>query len=366
MISDSISRRILSIRWLGIVFVVLCHSVQVPLFDANEFDFFHCMNFNLGKPYLFFYSFFIYGVCCGAVSVFFLISGYLQFSSSQTNYLKILKKRAMNLLVPYLTWTLIIFAGAYFTFPFFKPYSKLCFWGDELSFQNLLSAIIGNYRSAWISGTHYPFVYQFWFIRDLFVITIFLPVFKFLVEKHSTYLLSFSALIFLFGYRPVIIGADALLYFSLGAVFANKKIDFFQIIDKYVSWGFVIVYSVFISLITYCLKCKTNAESNCFVQLSAALLLLKLANEIVKKEKLFKFFNYMSTQSFFLYCFHGHWLIDMLMVVFSLILPVDTSLGIITAIILLFISDLLVSTLIGIFLQRRMPKLFAILTGFRT
>ena len=140
------------LRVIGMIFVMLIHSPVDG--DANS------------SPTIFILKKYL---ASGAVPVFFLLSGYLGSKSLQSPTLRIsafAKNKLNTLIIPFLFWNFLVLAlvfaakagglasvvrgsGAYFDV--------------EFSLTSIVCAIFGIGRS--------PIVYQFWFLRDLIVIS---------------------------------------------------------------------------------------------------------------------------------------------------------------------------------------------------
>lgn len=106
---------------------------------------------------------------CGAVTVFFLLSGYLGAKSLQTPELQFsafTRNKIRTLIIPFLFWNLLVI-----TFVFIAKTSGLtssfrangAYFDVEFSLPSIACAILGIGR--------WPIVYQFWYLRDLIVIS---------------------------------------------------------------------------------------------------------------------------------------------------------------------------------------------------
>ena len=114
-----------------------------------------------------------------AVPLFFLLSGIFAFRSKKT-YGQNLKTKLRTLLVPYLIWNtlwIVVFfvlqrvpvTAVYFA----NPRNKI----DEYGVMEWLRA----YGISWT--LEQPFLYPFWFIRDLMLLNLLLPLLKYLLKK---------------------------------------------------------------------------------------------------------------------------------------------------------------------------------------
>lgn len=105
----------------------------------------------------------------GAVPVFFLLSGYLGAKSLEKPTLQIsafARNKFRTLIVPFLFWNILVLAlvfsakGSGLASAFF---GKGAYFNVEFSLSSIMCALFGI-------GRH-PIVYQFWFLRDLIVIS---------------------------------------------------------------------------------------------------------------------------------------------------------------------------------------------------
>ncbi|MFC1467315.1 acyltransferase family protein [Verrucomicrobiota bacterium] len=146
--------RILSIdlaRVIGMIFVMLIHS---PFSEENNLPHYLLKNYIAG----------------GAVPLFFLMAGYFStknMNSSNIKTLDFLKKRFYTLILPFLFWNsailLLVFiaklSGISSSFT-----GEGAYFNVEKNLSSILSALFGIGRG--------PIVYQFWFLRDLIVVSV--------------------------------------------------------------------------------------------------------------------------------------------------------------------------------------------------
>lgn len=167
-------------------------------------------------------------ICQIAVPMFFILSGYLFFynvsSFSWEVYKKKMHRRVHSLLIPYLFWNSLIILFYFFIQSFFP--------GLTSGINKFVSSYTLNdwFHAYWdINGG--PIVLQFWFIRDLMVISVLTPVLYFLINKLSYFYVIFMGLLWLFGYYTNITALEIrpVFFFSLGALFTIKKYDLLKL-----------------------------------------------------------------------------------------------------------------------------------------
>ena len=180
MLDEINSKRITSLRYLLICFVVFIHANLTP---DQAINYYHC---DFVQPYwIEVFKRIVCGTLGGAaVPLFFFFASVLQFSKNDT-YPTLLKKRIRSLLLPYVLWTfiaiLMFFVGQ--SIPqmaefFNNPMNMIRNWNYKDWFGAFAYHISENNKS-------YPFVYQFWFLRDLMIFIILSPFLKLLCERLS-------------------------------------------------------------------------------------------------------------------------------------------------------------------------------------
>lgn len=182
-------------------------------------------------------------VCNLSVPLFFFISGFLFFTDSRTwtwgTWRDKMKRRVHTLLVPYLVYNLASAANGFFmtaadptfTAAWDNP-SALPFIGE---FWNSTTACAGMKNVFGFSmQLYYPADVPLWFVRDLMVMVLLSPAIHYLLMHCARIYLPLMALLFVSGAGATFPGfsTNALLFFSLGAFFRLKDIDFVQFVQK--------------------------------------------------------------------------------------------------------------------------------------
>lgn len=148
------------VRVIGMVFIMFIHapgSVD-PAVD----------------PVVFFLKGFL---ASGAVPVFFILSGYLgarRINSASLGFPSYIQEKFRTLVIPLLFWNSLLLA-AVFTVKFFGLDSMFrgqgAYFDNDLSFSAFTTDLTGIGWDPLVRGRT-PIVYQFWFIRDLIVVSI--------------------------------------------------------------------------------------------------------------------------------------------------------------------------------------------------
>lgn len=121
---------------------------------------------DLNQPEIRFFKGFLAG---GAVPVFFLLSGYFgarRIDAPDCTWKDFTKEKIRTLVVPYLFWNALILMMV-FGFKFIGMDSLFGDGGNYFGVEPKPSAIV----SAWLGIGRFPIVYQFWFLRDLIVVS---------------------------------------------------------------------------------------------------------------------------------------------------------------------------------------------------
>lgn len=354
-IPNSVSKRITSLRWLLIVFVVFIHNN----FSKENADYY---NIAFSQPARVFWlkSFISNSISCSAVPLFFMFSAYLQFSK-QDKYPMLLKKKIQSLLIPYIIWTLL-YICAFFTAQSL-PWTKEFFINPQNYIRNwTLINWIGAFVGKTFREDGFPLVYQFWFIRDLMILCIISPFLHFL-SKHfpiGTFLLIASMTIC--EIKIFLAETSALFFFICGMYWALYKIPLFETIDK-IKWTEILPLWIFATILDISFSEKFVATS--FLKtIFACIIIIKLSERLISSEKLYKKLEYLSGISFFLYAFHEPFFLTSLKKISYKIIPMH---GIWTLFQYLIptLLCIFIGTLTGVLLRRFIPKLFSILTGNR-
>ncbi len=157
-----------------------------------------------------------------AVPTFFFIAGYLFCKGlnaensfiDKTKYGQKIRRRIKTLLVPYLLWNLIYLG---------------LFWGGQTVFPGLTSGDnslireygIGDYLNAfWAGNDGYPICSPLWFIRDIIVMIVLVPVFLFVFKHLKALPLVLLLALWLLNVRTYIVGLSfkSMLFFYGGGI----------------------------------------------------------------------------------------------------------------------------------------------------
>lgn len=296
-----------------------------------------------------------------AVPLFFLISGFLffqNFSYCVSGYKKKLKSRVNTLLIPYLFWniaTLFLVALVQSV-----PVAQSLISGmhapvSTYGAYDYLNAIFGIDR--------FPISYQFWFIRDLIILILLVPLIHLILKfvPHAMFATLF-ALWFLdiwFVYSPSVL---AVTFFYIGTYLANQNKSLFAL-DKFgseVTFAYLIVlgadmmtgdnlYHLYIH--------NTGIVLGC---ISA----LFLTNSIVKSSLAKRFFLWCSSFSFFVFATHEPLLNLLRKLAYKTVMP-HSDLAVLSLYFLIPILTVMLCTLLYLGMKKFTPRFLNIIAGGR-
>ena len=257
-----------------------------------------------------------------AVPIFFIISGYLLFLKveeySKQVYVGKMRKRWHSLVIPYLTWNVLI---VLWTLAFKiggillhgKPWDGI---GDYF-IQNgclhmLWDSSVWDERTTWLGvATHNsgPVLLPFWYMRDLIVMVVLSPVFYWLIRKLRFLFILLMMAIYAFDIRVTWMSGTftaAGLFFGCGAYFAIMKQDFTDVIWR---WRYAIVplAVMLMAMQTYSGSAMGDGVSRMIhswlvIIQSAALIIL--ASAMCRHRRLYEASKRLASTSFFVYALH--------------------------------------------------------------
>jgi surface polysaccharide O-acyltransferase-like enzyme len=301
------------------------------------------------------------GIARIAVPLFFLMSGYLFFVGfewSLKNYLGKVRTRIKTLLIPFLFWNLLVLA--LFALGQALPATRTYFSGNNVPISSYHAF---DFLNEIFGITHAPIATQFWFIEDLMLLVLLVPVIH-LMHKYFPYL--FLAAIFvawLVGYWFVRVpSSPSVLFFFLGSVLAVRNKNLFAL-DKY-GPIFLIAYVIVVIIDTLTKSQKFNLYINNIGIILGIISVLFLTLPIQKNIKLKNSLLWLGKISFFVFAAHEPTLIIVRKLAYKIIEP-NSSLMILF--LYLFIPLLVIVFLILIYriLIKLTPGFVKIITGER-
>jgi fucose 4-O-acetylase-like acetyltransferase len=293
-----------------------------------------------------------------AVPLFFLISGYLLYIKEE-KFVTVIKKRSQTILLPYMLWNIlaVLFFYTAQSFSFTKPYFATVIIRN-FDIMDWLGVFTGKSGLFAIKG--YPLVYQFWFLRDLFILNVLFVGIKKLIDRFP-----FGILILLFALwtssiNIYILSTEALLFFALGYYIVKYSLDYKKL-DSVRIYDVIIIYIItIIAELSFGEKEPTMHKINIII---GSILFIKLTYYFINDEKLYKLLARLEKHAFFVYAIHGIALAIMQKLSVKIIPMHDGWL--LLQYFGVTIIGIIIFVIIGIILQKIFPKMYAILTGGR-
>lgn len=318
LIRGGYSESINMLRFPLAILVVFVHGFGADI-DVSEL---HTSGLTGLVVYDYIRLFFSVVIARSAVPIFFIISGYLLFRKveeySKQVYVGKLKKRWHSLVIPYLSWNMLIVLWS-LAFKLGgillhgKPWSG---FGDYF-LQNgclhmLWDSSVWDERTTWLGvETHNsgPVLLPFWYMRDLIMMVVISPAIYWLIKKIKFVFIILLLAIYTFDIKCSLISgtlADASLFFSIGAYFALKKLDFTEALWK---WRLLICPVAILLMIyqTYSGSAMGNETSRMihpWLVIFQSFALILLASTLCKHPKLYGINKKLARTSFFIYALH--------------------------------------------------------------
>jgi fucose 4-O-acetylase-like acetyltransferase len=297
-----------------------------------------------------------------AVPLFFLISGFLLFIK-EPKYMENLKKKCRTILLPYILWAflVILFLFAAQSFDFIKPYFGNLVVRD-FSIMDWIGAFVGHFGKFYDGSLNVngPLVYQFWFLRDLFVLNVLFVIIKKIIDRCPGGAFVLFSLLWIGGINLYIVNTTALFFFALGYYIVKYNINY-KHLDNIKTLDMVIMYIIII--ITGLFFREKITIFSAMNKIVGIMFFVKLSRNFIKKDKMYKLLAWLEQYSFWVYATHG--IVIAAMIKLSVkIMPMDGG----WLLMHYFIVTLLcISVLVGIgmIFRKLFPKIFSILTGGR-
>lgn len=294
-----------------------------------------------------------------------MFSAYLQFKK-ENKYSTLIKKRTKTLLLPYFLW-ITLFIGSYIllkfgvriVFPTILTNPEKNPFISEYTALDWVKAFCGDYSDfSTICG---PYLVQFWYIRDLFIMMMISPLLKKFARKFPIETLFFVFFFYTCGFRPLIVHAQALLFYTLGFLWAENNFDIFDLADK-CKWKFLLPLFLLFVILN---KIYDTSVLNAFSVFVSILIMLKCSEKFIKNKKIYNFLEYLSNFSFFLYAIHCGWFLEGFRKIWINIFPMKNPVLCLAEYFCVTVLICVFGTLIGICLRKIFPKVFSVFCGER-
>ena len=351
------SARLDALRFPLIVGVVFIHAYHAQIGMATG---------SVGVPESGFLSDFIrtlisQGVARIAVPLFFIMSGYFLFwgfSWSILNYKKKICSRIKSLLIPFLFWNCVTLA--FIALAQSIPATQVFFSGRIPS---LFSLDAYGYVNVIFGIEQLPIAYHFWFIRDLMVLCLFMPVIFFFIKFMPLVSVVFILPLWIFDFIPLSEQSSlSVTFFLLGACLGYSKIDLF-LLDRYEAF----IFPTYISLLIFDALTKGmwfNGPIHNISVIVGCLVVLCLSRFLISPTRVRGFFAWASGASFFIFAAHEPLLTVLRKVAFKTFAPSTDA----AVLFLYFFVPTMVISFLGFVyfcMKRYAPKILAMISGGR-
>lgn len=293
--------------------------------------------------------------CCiptVAVPLFMFFSGFLFFAKcnvADASFFSLqLRKRVKTLVIPYILWNVIVIL-------FFFLIHKIAPMLINVEFENVATfSPLQLLNCFWRGSGGFPVAYQFWFIRDLIIITLFAPL-VYVMSKNVWMLAVFLILNYMFTISYLELG----LYYSIGAFCSVNRCDFVKICRKI---QIFITPVAIVSLLLMSLDIDYEPIRKTYI-LSGGMSLLSL-KFLNTENSITDIFRRFSSASFFLFAVHGMIALMLCKILVRFIICDNQWIWL-----LLYFANIIGIVFLGVYLyhllKRISPEVLSILTGDR-
>lgn len=179
------------------------------------------------------------GVTRIAVPLFFIISGFLffiKFDQNLPDFSVKIRKRIKSLFIPYVIWSLL--GIILYLILQSIPATQSFFTKQRIVDYDIATLI----KTIFIT----PIPYQLWFIRDLFVIVLFSPIWYFLLKNIKWVVLIPVLLLWFYDFESINNSLEALLFFLTGSYIALYSKSTITFIGEQRALYFLFLWVVFL------------------------------------------------------------------------------------------------------------------------
>ena len=342
---DILSRMISWLRFPMIVGVVLLH-VDIPI-DVSSNPMFGLFKYVL-----------VYGLANLAVPLFFLIAGFLFFyktTFSLAVYKTKLKRRFRSLIIPFFFWNLAYMAAIYVI----QSIAPSLLGGRKMISEYTAFEFVNSFWNFSGYGPGCPILAPTWFLRDLIVMVLLTPLFYVLIKYSRGFFVLLLAVCYVLGVHVGVVGFPrAWLFFSFGAFVSICGYNLAVVFRKYAEMIIPIGLLFLVVLIPFQEK---GLIYRVYVIVGVCAVLAAMSSWVNRTN--FKQWPILSESSFFVYLFHGFYIVP-LSVLYCHIVPLNTITGIIG-----YFAITIIACIIAVLAYRLVkyctPKLCAVITGGR-
>jgi fucose 4-O-acetylase-like acetyltransferase len=354
-IGKDLSRRIISLRFILIVFVVIIHNG----FSAKIFEQRNIMA--IIPDYVENIQRFIGIITAIAVPLFFLISSYLLYFKEK-EFMPALKKKCRSIVIPYILWNLL-YVLLYFamqTLPFTKVFVKTDAEHLIVNYGVLDWIDIFYGKITYRHEFGHPFVGQFWFLRDLFILNILFIWCRKLADAFPFGVFILCAALWINNIDIYIVSPEALLFFISGYYIVKynlgiKDIDRIKMMELTVVYGTTMILEYFFIKSMPVLH-KVNIITGCIY-------FLKISGYFIENKNSYKILAWLEKYAFIIYAVHML-IMPQLLKIFVKTVSLN-GISILSGYFFVILFGVSMSLIWGIILKKLFPKIYGVLTGGR-
>lgn len=267
-----------------------------------------------------------------------------------------------SLIPPYIFWNLeVIFI--FFLAQTFLP-----------SFVSGKNTLVMDYTFMdWLSAFWTPVCGQFWYIRDLFIVIVLSPLINCIIKKIPVFIVILGGMwLFNIRHEPISFSSTSFFFFSLGAFFSDKKINYIignGMLKSRNRWGYALTVLYIFTMVMLFNHQKGFYDSGflCVINNVGILLMcvsfVNITDQLLIRKRL-QMNDFLSKSSFFIYAFHSMFLLFVEKKLIYLLYPMSDF----EALIIYIISPL-ITIVVGLIafslLKKTFPKFTMVITGKR-
>lgn len=290
-INKNLSDRINVLKFLSIIMVVFIHSYTEGvsyddlIVELNIPEWLQVIKYIVSQS-----------VSRVAVPLFFLISSILLYSKEFT-FKNNMKKKCSSILLPYIFWNtvwILLYLTAQ-SISIIAPYfSNKIYYVRDFSLEEWIKAFL------YFNGNT-PFLYPFWFLRDLFILNIFSLIIKKIIDKFPKISLILITFMWFSGHSIPYLDSQAIVFFALGYYIIKYQLNV-KLVDKINRYLIIFTYAIFI-ILDYVFRDSYLLFHNVNI-IVGIIFFMKMSNTIINNNKLSNTILYFSKYTFIIYAFH--------------------------------------------------------------
>lgn len=240
-----------------------------------------------------------------AVPLFFFISGFLFYLKEESLLIK-WKKRINSLLIPYVLWCSFYFVFLFVTQRFLGLENY--FSGDKLKLVADFE-IIDYLRMFWDIRDGGPILAPLWFLRNLILLCLLAPIFRFFTHKLKAFFLLLLLINYLVLHWHFIVLSDSnMFFFGLGIYLCNTEIKLCYLDRLKLKYIFTIWIVLIVGvMVAYCKEFSIYNILHRLFMIIDCIFVYSIVDKLSHKYDC-KLLLKISAASFFIYLAHEPWI----------------------------------------------------------